>query len=395
MQRIVIKNFGPISNAEIEIKKIVVLIGENAIGKSTTIKLMSTFLWMEKALFRGAEKEWFEKENRFKNFFLPYHRIKNFLKQDSVIEYYGQAYTIKYSNEKISIENQTDNQYRLPKIMYVPAERNFLTYLRTTKDFKSEGVLQDFEGELFKAENNLKGTLSLPLGDFEIEYNKRHEMLYVKNKSHKIKITEAASGLQSSVPLYLVSDYLSKLVQNNGHNDTMTSGDIREFEKKINAILNDKNLSEKQKHIAISALSSKFNKKAFINIVEEPEQNLFPVSQMQMIKSLVSICNRNEDNQLVISTHSPYVLATINNLILANKVGKKYPDKVELKVDKHLWLNHDDVFAGIVKGGTVEEMIDKEFDMIQVEQLDSVSQAINEEFDYLYKYETTKTKARM
>jgi ribosome maturation factor RimP len=73
-------------------------------------------------------------------------------------------------------------------------------------------------------------------------------------------------------------------------------------------------------------------------------------------------------------------------------VGKKYPDKVELKVDKHLWLNHDDVFAGIVKGGTVEEMIDKEFDMIQVEQLDSVSQAINEEFDYLYKYETTKTK---
>jgi predicted ATPase len=298
MQRIVIKNFGPISNAEIEIKKTVVLIGENAIGKSTTIKLMSTFLWMEKALFRGAEKEWFEKENRFKNFFLPYHRIKNFLKQDSIIEYYGQAYTIKYSNEKISIENQTNNRYRLPKIMYVPAERNFLTYLRTTKDLKSEGVLQDFEGELFKAENNLKGTLSLPLGDFEIEYNKRHEMLYVKNKSHKIKITEAASGLQSSVPLYLVSDYLSKLVQNNGCNDTMTSGDIREFEKKINVILNDKDLSEKQKHIAISALSNQFNKKAFINIIEEPEQNLSPVFQMRMIKSLVSICNRNEDNQL-------------------------------------------------------------------------------------------------
>jgi hypothetical protein len=346
---------------------------------------------MEKSLFRGSEKKWFEKENRLKNFFLPYHRIENFLKHDSVIEYYGQAYTIKYGNDKISIENRTDNDYQLPQIMYVPAERNFLTYLRTTNDFKSEGALQDFEREHFNAANNLKGALSLPIGDFEIEYNKRHEMLYVKDKNHKIKITEAASGLQSSVPLYLVSDYLSKLVQNNGIDDVMTSGDIRKFQKEINEILNDGNLSEKQKHIAISTLSSRFNKKTFVNIVEEPEQNLFPESQMQMIKSLASICNQNEDNKLIISTHSPYVLATINNLMLAKKAGEKHPDKVGSKINERLWLNHSNVFAGVVKGGTVEEIIDREFDMILMEQIDSVSRMINEEFDFLYPlYEDAK-----
>jgi len=393
MQRIVIKNFGPITSAEIEIKKIIVLIGENAVGKSTIVKLISTFIWIEKDLFRGTDKKWFEKENRFKNVFLPYHRIENFLNHDSEIEYYGSAFVIKYSGNKITIESQPGNNYQLPQIMYVPAERNFLTYLRSTKDFKSEGALQDFESEHFNAANGLNGVLSLPVCGFQIEYSKRHEMLYVKNKNHKIKITEAASGLQSSVPLYLVSDYLAKIVQSNGNSDAMTSGDIRKFQKEINEILNDKHLSEQQKRIARSALSSKFNKSAFINVVEEPEQNLFPNSQRNMIRSLVSICNQNENNKLIISTHSPYVLATINNLVLAKRVGEQCPDEVTSKVDKQLWLDFDNVFAGIVHDGKVEKIIDEEFNMIQMEQIDSVSRIINEEFDFLYKYETNDNNA--
>jgi predicted ATPase len=388
-QRIVIKNFGPVSNAEIEIKKTVVLIGGNAIGKSTVIKLISTFLWIEKALFRGTDKKWFERENRLKNFFLPYHRIESFLNSDSEIEYDGPSSVIRYKNNKISIENQTDNNYQLPQIMYIPAERNFVSYVRNAKkDLKLSGSLLDFTAEYYNAAESLKDSLALPIRDFEMEYNKRHEMLYIKNKTHKIKMTEAASGFQSSVPLCLVSDYLSKSVQNNKTNEEMTSSDIKKFQKEIGEILNDKNLSEKQKHIAISELSYKFNKTAFINIIEEPEQNLFPVSQMQLIKSLVSMCNKNEGSKLLISTHSPYILAPLNNLMLANRAGQNYPDKVSSKVSKNLWLNPEDVFAGIVQDGTVMEIIDKDLDMIRVEQLDAVSQVINDEFDYLYPYET-------
>jgi len=43
MQKIVIKNFGAIEYAEIEIKKVLVLIGEQASGKSTIAKLIYLF----------------------------------------------------------------------------------------------------------------------------------------------------------------------------------------------------------------------------------------------------------------------------------------------------------------------------------------------------------------
>ena len=43
MQKIIIKNFGPIEYAEIEVSKIVVLIGEQASGKSTISKLIYFF----------------------------------------------------------------------------------------------------------------------------------------------------------------------------------------------------------------------------------------------------------------------------------------------------------------------------------------------------------------
>lgn len=64
----------------------------------------------------------------------------------------------------------------------------------------------------------------------------------------------------------------------------------------------------------MSVLSSRFNKQAFINIVEEPEQNLFPSSQWEMLKSLLEFQNEGAHNRLVLTTHSPYI---VNYLSLA------------------------------------------------------------------------------
>lgn len=47
----------------------------------------------------------------------------------------------------------------------------------------------------------------------------------------KIEITEAASGFQSFVPLYLVSSFLSKSVQKNESKETMSSKEKLRFEK--------------------------------------------------------------------------------------------------------------------------------------------------------------------
>ncbi|MBO4372301.1 MAG: AAA family ATPase, partial [Bacteroidales bacterium] len=66
----------------------------------------------------------------------------------------------------------------------------------------------------------------------------------------------------------------------------------------------------------LSLLAGKINVKRTLNIIEEPEQNLFPSSQRKMLNALLEFNNSVEENQLIITTHSPYI---INYLMLAIK----------------------------------------------------------------------------
>ena len=50
--RLIIKDFGPISSADIEIGKFTVVIGTQGTGKSSLAKLFSMFSWLEKSLVR-------------------------------------------------------------------------------------------------------------------------------------------------------------------------------------------------------------------------------------------------------------------------------------------------------------------------------------------------------
>lgn len=50
-------------------------------------------------------------------------------------------------------------------------------------------------------------------------------------------------------------------------------------------------------------------------IVEESEQNLYPVSQIKMVDRLIE--NTGKRGKLVMTTHSPYVLSILNNYFLA------------------------------------------------------------------------------
>ena len=97
----------------------------------------------------------------------------------------------------------------------------------------------------------------------------------------------------------------------------MSTDESNRFKKGVKEIMLNDNLTDEQKRIAISVLSSKFNKTAFINIVEEPEQNLFPSSQWQLIKSLLEFNNLNSGNKLIITTHSPYIINYISVAIQA------------------------------------------------------------------------------
>jgi predicted ATPase len=343
MSRIKIRDFGPIkkgcleNDGWIDIKKVTVFIGNQGSGKSTVAKLIATFIWIEKALVRGDYKQkWFEQKGRFARQFLSYHRLENYLPSNGddncVIEYEGDAYSIKYEHGLLIINSNSAQAYPLPQIMYVPAERNFLAYVKTPKELKlSSPSLKEFLTEFDNAKNDLKGTEKLPVNNVHIEYDKLNDTLNIKGDGYKIKLSDASSGFQSLVPLYMVSEYLANSVkkQSESSSEPMSSDEMQRFKKGVEEIWSTESLTDEQKRVALSVLSSKFNKTAFVNIVEEPEQNLFPSSQWQMLQSIIGFNDMNSGNKLIITTHSPYI---INYLSIA--IQGKYIESMLMQSSK-------------------------------------------------------------
>lgn len=325
MRRFRIKNLGPIKSTGdgangnwIEIKKVTVFIGNQGTGKSTVAKIISTLTWIEKALIRGdfPEKE-FTTHSRFVKRYCAYHRLENYFKNldgedNAEIDYEGLAYSFHYVNGKFHVVRNNHKGYRLPQIMYVPAERNFISTIENAKMIRlSSGPLVEFLTEYNNAKSDLKEAIDLPFNNTRIEYDRLNDILNVKGDDYRIRLTEASSGYQSSVPLFLVSRHLGLTIKQrteNSHTE-MSSDEQHRFRVAVQSIYEDELMTEEQKRIAISALSSKFNKLCFINIVEEPEQNLFPTSQRGMLNSLLEYTNLNVGNELILTTHSPYVIS--------------------------------------------------------------------------------------
>ena len=360
MSSIIIQHFGAIKmhNAPIEIKKVTFFIGNQGSGKSTVAKLIATFMWIEKALVRGDyDRKWFERKNRFKNTFLPYHRIENYLKENTFIQYEGEAYIITYENESLKLEEKKNNNYSLPQIMYVPSERNFIAYVRSPKELKlfSE-ALKEFLTEFDNSKEIVKN-LSLPINEAILDYDKLNDALNLKGKDYKIKLTEASSGFQSFVPIHMVSNYLVNTIKKDSGIKVSMSGEEKDrFRKEVEQIYKNELFTDEQKRIAISVLSKKFNKTSFVNIVEEPEQNLFPTSQGNMLYSLLKINNEIADNKLIITTHSPYLVNYVSLAVEAGKLKQGVTAEKGGQLNEIVPINADDLAIYQLKeeDGTIE-----------------------------------------
>lgn len=382
-----IKNFGPIKKGYsknegfIEIKPVTVICGNQATGKSTIAKIYSTCAWLEKKIDAGELPRTISKTH-FKSL-LAYHKIEPYLKKETEIEYCGEACKIKYSDSGIKITWDKKASYVRPKIEYIPAERNFCTSIPNASFLK--GLAKDtfdFLSDYMIAADSLKGSkYKLPLNGYEYRYDSKTNTSYVSDKEqgYEIDIVNSSSGLQSLSPMALTSAYYSQLIADNNSENTEFSFDQeKRWKEGINKIGNQYNAPDNSLQFLSDALM-KYRSKTegkfvieteydklvfqwltriinsrFINVVEEPEQNLHPNSQSRILYYLLQCFNNQSyntfisiENKLLITTHSPYILSY---LTISAKAAELLKDEriPKLEIEKIIPLN------SVVEGEKIE-----------------------------------------
>ena len=126
-------------------------------------------------------------------------------------------------------------------------------------------------------------------------------------------------------------------------------------------------------------------------IIEEPESNLFPESQKLVIELISMIAGVG--NTVLMTTHSPYVLGTVNNLLYADTVGKYSMKKTAQVISRCKWIRSGSCTAMFMENGSVEDCMDPDLMQIDNSLLDQISHGINEEYDQLFAIEQLKEKS--
>lgn len=314
-ESIIIRDFGPIADMEIDdVRPFLFLIGPSGSGKSTFMKLMAFLRWSYKMMcirsflyYSGVKKSSFRISFRSH---LKTMGMEKFLKSNSYIKYSYGNFAIVYdgklrfpqkfvprdelSLEKISfisdkrnlIGDVLENNLTIRKSAYYLMESfdNYKTATDEIKLFKMPGL--GVELKIKKTSNGVKHTIE-PIGD----------------ASYSINLNESSSGTQSSMPLGVIMEYLSKkfdIVES--LNDSMFK-----YASKTDSLRDFK---------AVSNVGDLPNRRVSV-FIEEPEISLFPASQRQLLDMLVGNCNYTEGYSLwmMVATHSPYLINHLNVLL--------------------------------------------------------------------------------
>lgn len=420
MSRIKIKNFGPIregfvgNDGWMDVNKVTVLIGDQGSGKSTVAKLISTFSWIEKSIVRNNIL--IEQLNAaiFRNL-CAQQELYEYFSKSTYIAYEGDACCFEYDDKGKSfigrrIYEEKYKNYVLPKVQYVSSARNLLTilYRITLQNIVDKNgniidmssnipfMVRDLNKEYMRALAELaKDGFSLPINKTSVYFQEHNT--YIKTRGKKVSMSAASSGIQSITPLLLVSHFLSEEVQKDVFDKIQNIDNNLKSQIESDLAKEDESLANKFKQLCsfgkgilkkdkdAKLLKDKLKKhipSSFINIVEEPEQNLFPTSQQKVINSLLEYNNAIKENKLIISTHSPYILTALNNSIIAEEVFEKTGKEIEPYGPKRR-IAYADVSAYQFEDGKIVGIKDEETRLIDADAIDSCSAEINSDFDAL------------
>jgi len=438
-QRIIIKNFGPIKDVDLEIDDFMVFIGPQASGKSTIAKLIYFFKSVrditlkqilkqvstyQKNVEKNAEWDFPTIELLTKDIpgleeFLDEFDAKNFelkfiFAEENSISV-GKPVSKKYtynkpllmSNgllnglqdiKKFIIENQRYLQKNtgLPLIERLQAEedRRVFNNELAVLLFNCFGFSQEIQfvtasrsgtSNGFQSESDILTNKFVENIKHEIRFSSSKESEFLKTKGKRTLLGEKTENDVLSIAYSLKTkiikgDYFfdedsekDVIILSNGHRQSLESASSGQQE----AVWIVQNI--------FSKLLLKTND--YYTIIEEPEAHLHPEAQRDIV-SLISLLANTGENQVLITTHSPYILAAVNNLMFAHKVGQHKRQDVAERVNPNLWLDYNSVGAYYVGGegneGEIKRIMDDELHLIQNQYLDGVSQLLNEEFDFLY-----------
>lgn len=392
-ERLIVKSFGPVKDLDIIFKKVTLFIGDQGTGKSCVAKLFSTFKWLEKVLSQKKYKlSYFEQYNRFQKMLCKYHRIESFVNESSYIKFEGDLYDFLYENGNFSVIDKNHEIKGISKVMYVPAERSIVSVAENKSKLLKElpDSSETFSDEFVNAKKFFQNGYNLPFEGLRFEYDSLNDAGWIHGVDYKVRLINASSGIQSSLPMCIVSEYLSSKISDK-EEVKLSKEEKDKLEKRVAEIMQNEDLSDSIKDMMIRQLSYANRYNRLINIVEEPELNLFPRSQMEVLKSLIYNNASSDENMLVFTTHSPYSLAIINTMIMGAKAYANTNEELRNQIESILpvkyQINDDNIAAYRLSSSEAiycQSVINPNTGLISKNELDSASDDIMRVFNSLY-----------
>jgi len=390
--KLIVKNFGPIKDAELETKQFTVLIGPQASGKSILAKLLSIFRDTEFMLDQNLSK------------FLAEYNIE-FLSSNTYIEYQEEDHYIRYSNSRI------ESNLRLKPSLKASRTSLDQSIEKKAKEIASESIIDTINNSAdFK--NFTKEQKEIMIAHFAEEEKKRmvkeiklksndHSNLYIPTE--RIFVASISDFLYN----FIKSDInLPEFVVNFGavfentrkHLSNFKIPFLTDIEYSFENGMNKLRLKDQQTInftqsssglqavVPMAILIEYFSRSKNTNfVIEEPELNLYPISQKKLAEYISTKC-LGSGNNLIITTHSPYILTSFANLIQAHnaaQTSKAAKKQVAQIFPEESWIDFDQVSAYYINNGTATDILDRENQTIDANAIDDVSEAIAGEFEAL------------
>ncbi len=392
-ERLTVKSFGPVRDLDITFKRVTLFVGDQGVGKSCVAKLFSMFRWLEKVLSQKRYKQsYFGQYNRFRKL-CEYHRLQSFVEEKSYIKFEGQLYDFIYESGTFSVLDKNREIDGISQIMYVPAERSIVSVAENKPRLLKElpDSSEAFFDEFVNAKKFFENGYNLPFEGLRFEYDSLNDTGWIYGADYRVRLVNASSGIQSSLPMSIVSEYLSGKVSERKE-IKLSKEEKDKLERQVAGIMRNDGLSDSIKDMMLRQLSSANRYDSFVNVVEEPELNLFPRSQMQVLFSLVANNNASPKNMLVLTTHSPYSLAIINTMIMGSKAAVDAKGDERLAVEEILpakyHISVDDVAAYRLSSTDeryCQSVINPKTGLVSKNELDSASDEIMDVFNQLYR----------